>query len=342
MRTLIIGDAHFRSELPYASSFKDGRRGEWEDVKNAILEAAKDCDNVVLMGDNLNSRNNSSTVLREFVEFLKGFGDKQVYVLCGNHERSGGVTAIDFLDRMKHPNWHVYTEPAQVDMGGQTAMMIPYVTPGSLGVKDIAEANALVSRVSLPSDYAFAHHTIQGTTWGGGSWEDVTKFEVTLPLEEMKKKFGLSFAGHIHEKQKLDDRVFVVGSMFTSEVGEHGKSVWIVDGGAVKEIPLPVRPIYKVNVQQAKSYAYIPKNAIVKAVVSDPFFNNTEGRASIREMFAHVDALLIVESYPRQREKMHFEEGALDLSVENMLKVYAEARKIDLATLQHGFDILRK
>ena len=70
MRICIIGDQHFRFQLPYAAAFKDDRRGEWEAVKKTITDAAEYCDGVVFLGDNLNSRHNHSSVNREFVEFV--------------------------------------------------------------------------------------------------------------------------------------------------------------------------------------------------------------------------------------------------------------------------------
>lgn len=352
MRTLIVGDMHFRSELPYAHAFKDGRRGEWEHLKIVIHDEARKCDAVVLMGDNLNSRNNGSTVLREFIEFLKGFGDKPVHILIGNHERAGGFTALDFLDRVKHPNWHVYSEITYVDMGGQTAVMIPYVTPGSLGVADIAEANARVESLMRKADFAFAHHVIEGAAWGGGSWKDVEKFEVTLPLEMMQKYYRHAFAGHIHESQIIGDNyAYLVGSAFTSEVGEEGKYIWILNdfnnpeksevGTNVKRIPLPVRGIYKTffnRLPSDSSILKIPDHSIVKCIVTDRLLNIDK----VKENLKRFDAAIIVEQYPNEREKVHFEEGTLDLGVDNMLKVYADARSINYAELKEGFDIVRK
>ena len=54
MKILVIGDAHFRYELPYASAFEDGRRKEWEEVKKTIHTTAEGCDVIVFLGDNLN------------------------------------------------------------------------------------------------------------------------------------------------------------------------------------------------------------------------------------------------------------------------------------------------
>ena len=88
MKICIVGDQHFRYQLPYASSFKDGRRAEWEGVKEEIYKTADKCDAVVLLGDNLNTRHNHSSVNREFVDFLVrlGLGNKPVYIISGNHE----------------------------------------------------------------------------------------------------------------------------------------------------------------------------------------------------------------------------------------------------------------
>jgi len=67
----IIGDAHFKDNLSYSEYVKDQRIPEKKEILDFIIKSFSDCDSVVFMGDNLNSKNNSSEVIREFVEFVK-------------------------------------------------------------------------------------------------------------------------------------------------------------------------------------------------------------------------------------------------------------------------------
>lgn len=339
MQFLLVGDQHFRNELPYGAAFKDGRRSEWNAVKKAIHRAAEECDAVVLMGDNLNSRHNHSSVIREFVDFLNGFGGKDIYIIAGNHERYGTSTAIDFLREIKNEYWHVFTEVTTVDLGARVTFM-PYMTAGSLGVKDNAEALASLLQSAAGGDILFTHHTISGSKWNGGSAEHLN--EPVLPREVLESRYTHIFGGHIHQQQRLSEQTLVVGNIFPSEVGEVAKSVYIYDTrlNQVIDIPLPVRGIYKTEVADHNLFTGLrfPKASIVKVVITDREANVDLIRRLAKEKF---DASIIVEQYPRERSKVHFEEGTLDLTVDNMLKVYSEARKVEYNDLKEGFDLIR-
>ena len=134
MRILICGDQHWRNELPYGPVISDGRRAEWDAGITEIHKAGEPCDAVVLLGDNFNARHNHSSVIRRFVEFLKGFGNKQVHIVAGNHERYGTETALDFLQTLTdktwgYRNWFVYTAPTSTVVAGVPTFFIPYMTP---------------------------------------------------------------------------------------------------------------------------------------------------------------------------------------------------------------------
>jgi DNA repair exonuclease SbcCD nuclease subunit len=94
----IIGDLHFKESLGYAEYIKDHRVGEKKKILDFIVEEFSDCDAVVFMGDQLNSRNNTSEVIRDFVSFVERFDGKEVFIIKGNHESTPhGRSAIDFM-----------------------------------------------------------------------------------------------------------------------------------------------------------------------------------------------------------------------------------------------------
>lgn len=333
MRILICGDTHFRLEHSYASAFPDGRRSEWEAVKSKIHETAKSCDVVVLLGDNFNLRNNPSVVLREFVEFLKGFEDKPIHILCGNHERTGKNTALDFLQKLNMPNWHVYTDiRSNVQLGDATATFIPYVTPAILGVETKEEAEAII--LDLPKDdLSFVHHTISGTK--------NTEFfnEIILDKNKLEKLFDMSFGGHIHKSERLSSKILVTGNIFTQEVGEPSKSIWIWDTKTkmLEEVSLPVRGIYKIVWEERDSKEFIPLNSIVKCYVTKKETNLD----NVKEFLSNFDTSIIIEQYADERVKTHFEDGGLDLGIDNLLKLYAESKKINYEDLKQGFELIK-
>ncbi len=84
MKILAVGDLHFRNELGYADYIPDHREAEKKGVLDFIVKQAKNHEAVVLLGDIFNARNNSSKVIREVVEFIERFEDKEVYMIAGN------------------------------------------------------------------------------------------------------------------------------------------------------------------------------------------------------------------------------------------------------------------
>lgn len=340
MKILIVGDPHFRYQLPYAAALEDGRRGEWEAVKKMIHDESKTCDITVLMGDNFNSKHNHSSVNKEFIEFLNGFGEKPIYMIAGNHERYGTETALDFIKEMNVPQWSVYTEPHLVTLNDSISLQfLPYMTPGTVGASSNEEARDNVMKMLRPATYLFHHHIVESTKWEGGDSSIVN--ELVLP-SNIEENYQMVFGGHIHQPSQVTAKTWVVGNIFTNEVGEHEKFIFILDTetNSVEKKKLPCRPIHSVDVKQATSYADIPAYSIVKATVRDPFF--VGARAHITGvLFAHVDAFVLVEQFSKQRKRVDLTEaGALDLSIDNLLKVYCEQRKISFPDIRSAFDLL--
>ena len=340
MRILVIGDMHFRVELPYGTAFQDGRRAEWAAVLRTIHDAAKKCDAVVLLGDSFNAKHNHSSVIHEFVSFLKDFGDKEIHIIIGNHSRYGEYTALDFLKRMQHGNWHVYTEPVSVKVAGIDAAMIPFMTPALLGTHTREDGvNKLLN--TLPKgELAFIHHAFHGSNVRGTALDLADFFnEIVLPSEIFSQAYKYTFAGHIHEKQRIDANIIVAGSIFTHEAGEHEKSIWIYDSeakDAITEIPLPIRGIYKIIWESNDDKEALPSNSIVKCYVT----NRQTNLEDVKKYLGFYDASMIVEQYPSERIKTHFEGKLLDLSIDTLLHLFAEAKGLSYQDLKEGFDLI--
>ena len=341
MKILVTGDMHFRYELPYSNSIKDGRKEEWNNVKNVIQLTAKNCDAVVLLGDNFNARHNNSSVIKEFVNFLEEFGEKEVHILAGNHERYGTSTAIDFLKGLK-PNWFIYTEPKLSVVAGQPVMMIPFMNPSLLGVdtkeKGVEELLKLFPINTTP--LAFCHQGIVESVYYGHPVEEWN--EIVLPKKMVEKHFWHTFAGHVHSKQLLFPSIYITGSVFTQEVGELSKSIWVYTSDVnmdtkIEEIQLPVRSIVKIIWEEGEIQD-IPKNSIVKCYVT----KRTTDIEEVKKWLTQFDASIVIEQYDLDRSKAHFESGVLDLSVETMLEKYAEAKNLPLQDLLQGFEIIKQ
>jgi len=323
MRICLIGDNHWRKNLPYGSAFPDERREEWNEVIRTIHKTAKDCEEVVLLGDIFNAKNNPSSVIRDFVEFLKGFGNKQVHMITGNHSISPDGTALDFLQKMEHENWHVYTKPTIVD----NMAFVPFLRSGEYDPSFLSGRKVIA---------LFSHNAVKPST--RGAMIDETQ-EHVWGKEYLELHSDFSAFGHIHDEEKVSDTIQGAGSIFTNVVGEHKRAIWKYDTTTkeTERIPLPVRGIYKVMINEPMNgFDEIPEHSIVKCVVTQ----KGADLVHIEELMKRFDAYMIVESYNEGREKHHFETGAIDISLDSLLKVYAKERKIDYEKLMQGVNLL--
>jgi hypothetical protein len=219
-------------------------------------------------------------------------------------------------------------------------MMIPYMTPALLGVETKEEAiKALFKKFPKgQTPLAFVHHGLTDATIQGLPMDYIN--ELILPREEMEKHFTHIFAGHIHDKQDLSTATIMTGDIFSTATGNYEKSIWTYEetkkGGSITtQIPLPIRGIYKMVWEEKRTK--IPKHSIVKCYVTDRKTDLEE----VRKYLKTFDASMIVEQYPNLRTKVHFEEGGLDLSVDSLLKLYAEAKKLDCGDLKEGFELIK-
>lgn len=337
MKILVCGDLHIKDNLNYSEYIADGRNSEKKEILDFILDSAKDCDHIVFLGDNFHSRNNSSETNREFVEFLEKFKNKEIYVISGNHEKKGnGKTAIDFLGEIKHPNWHVFTRPGVMEFkAGFKVDFLPYMLKSELEVETDEEASRKIIDSLNGGEILFAHHSISDTTFNGISTNSLK--EVVLSKNKLEEKYKLIVAGHIHASGVFGKTV-LAGSVFNNEAGETEKFIWkIKDDLSVEQIKLPGRRIYKLENPTQEKLEKIPKESIVKAIITDKNLDIEK----IKEDLIRFDASLIIENYPNERKKMHdVQNGAFDFSVENLLKLYAKEREISLEKLLTGFALI--
>lgn len=343
---------HMRDSLSYSEYISDGRKTEKETILDFIVKQSSDCEHIVLMGDNFNSRNNSSETNRQFVNLLERFGSKEVYIISGNHEKKGdGKTAIDFIGEIKKENWHVFTSPGSISLitkhqsvGLSTSKQepvfkmdfLPYMLNSELEVENNTEAINLIMKNLDGGDILFAHHSITGSSLKGIKTDLLN--EIVLPREKLEKKYKLIVAGHIHEHQQYK-RVLITGSVFTSEVGETEKFIWKIDDQiGIEKIKVPAREIHKLVDPTPLEITKLPKDSIAKIILTDKKIDPEE----IKTVASGLDAYLLIEDYKDQRKKAHIEEGAsFDFSIEALLKLYSEEKGVNLEKLLKGLELIK-
>ena len=352
MKIGIIGDQHFKDNLSYSDYISDGRKAEKKEVLDFIVETFKDCDHVVLMGDNFNSKNNSSETNRDFIEFIERFENKELYIIAGNHEKKGnGKTAIDFIGEIKKKNWHVFTKPNTISfvikhaaMGPSTLQpnifkldFLPYMHHSELGTENRDESTKKIMEGLKGGDILFAHHTISGSSWNGIKAESLIT-EVVLPKEELEKRYKFVVGGHIHVPQQIGNTL-VTGSLFTGEVGETEKFIYIIDEKLeCKSFKVPCREIHKLTNPTFNQLQKIPKNSIVKVIITVKGLDIEV----LKKYLSEFDAHLLIEDYPSDRKKAHIEEGAFDFTLESLLKLYADEKQIDYSKLLNGLQLINE
>ena len=335
---LVIGDLHLKPLMPYGEYIPDGRKEEKNKVFTALREAAKGCSGIVLLGDQLNSRHNQSEVIREFTELVESFGNKEIYVMAGNHEKLGdGKSAIDYLDEVNKPNWHIITK-AVTQIGDLT--FLPYFYKGELEVKSNEEAKKQIMK-TLPKvgRILFTHMTVSGMRLGGILTDQLP--EVVLDKKDLEKRFQLVVNGHIHEPS-AEGNTINVGSTFTMQTGDLIRRAVIIkltpENITWESIELPVMPIIKLENPTPTTIRNMG-NMFVKAVFTKKL---TPTAMKVIRTNLNTETLhhIILEQYITKRDIIPFDETQ-ELSIDNLLKIYAGQREVDLNRLIAGYELIK-
>ena len=337
----VIGDLHFKDSLGFADHFEDRREGEKKEILTFITDMFEDCDSIVFLGDNLNARNNTSKVIKEFVTFVESFNGKEVYILAGNHEKTGnGKSAIDFLKEIKNPKWHIITnEITTID----DMVFCPYLTKPELETNDNLEALKNLMK-KLPDGKILFHHyavtkgkTVEGL---GISLEHMS--EPVLGEGHLMKKYKLVLGGHVHVPYG-GDNIVGVGSVFNNEVNEIGKFIWKIDMDKLttEQIRLPGRSIFKIEDPTDETLEKISKKSILKVIITNklPILELKE----LKKKLEKFDAYTITEKVVNTKRKMEYKEGEsiLEMGLEDLLKIYAKERKIKPDILRRAYEIIK-
>lgn len=338
-KILVIGDMHWKEHLRYHEYVVGGRDGERADVLQALVDSAQDCDTVVLVGDVFDVKNPPSSVVHMFTEFLERFGDKEVFIIAGNHEKfADGKTALDYLKEVKNKKWNVITDRVSIH-GNMT--FCPYFFKEELGCKTHEEATAKVMDMLQGGEILFSHHAVSDTITVTGQSTNLFP-EVVLPKEQIESRYKLNIAGHIHKPADYG-RSIVTGCTMSNEVGDSEKFAWKITNRTEaitwEKISLPIRPIVKIENPTVVELDKFTSNSIVKAVFTDKANQPTE---EIKERLRQFDAFIILEQYPNERKKLTVSEGAmLDYSVEQLLDLYSKEKKVDKNKLLAAWELIK-
>ena len=342
----IIGDLHFSPSLSYADYIEDGREKERKNILDFIVSSFADCSSIILLGDLLDSITNSPQVIRELTNFIERFSGKNIYIISGNHEKkSSGATALDYLSEIKNKNWHVITKTiTKLQIEGISATFLPFLTKPELEAKNNKEALKEIIKRLEPADILFHHHTMGLDGKIAGLPLDVNMLpEPILPIEELTKKYKLIMSGHIHRSKIISPNVIVTGSVFNSAINEKQKYIYKIDPETLKveQIPLPGRAIYGITDPKENDLKDIPTNSIVKITITKK--RTVDEMEQLKTELKQFDAYILLERIPKTKKKMHYGKGEaiINFDINELLKLYAIEKKIDIALLNRGFNLIK-
>jgi DNA repair exonuclease SbcCD nuclease subunit len=336
MKYLIVGDLHLKEKLGYADYIQDGRQDEKQEVLDRIFNLSKGCQKVVFMGDQLNGRNNPSEVIKEFVKYIERF-KQEIFIIAGNHEKVGdGKSAIDFLKEVKNKNWHIITNEV-VEIDGD--VFCPYFYKGELGCKTNQEGAEKLLKMLPKGKNLFMHHAASGFNLKAIRTDDLN--EIVLPKKELSKKYDNIFLGHIHLSYvDVKANIVYTGSVFTNEVNEGEKFVYTFDGKLkTKEHQLPVRQIVKLEDPEFKDFEKYTRDSILKVILTK--LPTDTGLEKIKSLLSGYDGGILIEDYRIERKVLKFADGDLDLDIMNLIKIYAETKKLDFEKLKAGYELIK-
>lgn len=334
---LAIGDLHAKEHLSY-NNYID-RDAERQEILDFIVDQSKDCESVVFLGDVFDKKDPPATVTRDVANLFERFKGKQLFAIAGNHSKksNGESSSLDFLREIGDKHWRIFTKPqASIEIQGRTVDFLPFMRKGELDVENDEEATMEVMDHLSTADILFAHHAVSDTLANGTETNIFN--EIVLPKKRLEEKYKLILAGHIHTPG-VYGKTIITGSVFNCDMGETEKYVWKINPKdlSVEQIKLPGRGIYKLVDPTVGQIREIPTGNIVKVILTDKNVDIT----TIKDELKPFDASLVVEQYPNVREKVHFEDGALDLDVVSLLNVYAQTKKVDVNLLQAGYSLIQ-
>lgn len=203
-KILCIGDQHFKpSNIPQANVF----------IKKLDAWLSKNpVDAIISMGDLLHTHERLHTQALnkaiEYVDIMSKYAP--TYIQVGNHDGQSNslyLTQNHWLNVFKNrDNITVVDDVTIVDIHNHKITLCPYVPDGKF-------RTALDTKIGEweDSECIFAHQLFDGAKMGAIVAEDVEKWDENNPM---------IFCAHIHDKQWVQENIYIVGSAMQEAFGE--------------------------------------------------------------------------------------------------------------------------
>ena len=219
---LVVGDLHFDYPVRYSAGGGNIYFSAVRDVlRYVVVEVAEEGESVVFLGDIFERKDRIlNRVKNSLIEVLEEGMDKGLsyWFVVGNHDvGEGGEVSVRFL------SWigRVVDEVGVYEIEGTRVLFLPWVS-GKIRVGEC--------------DLVLGHFRVQG----GRAGEFIDSGEECYKVSDFRNVRGWIVDGHYHDRQVVDDRICVVGSVVSVRFGERNdKYVVRVSGGGLEWISLP-------------------------------------------------------------------------------------------------------
>ena len=180
----------------------------------------KGCDAVVCLGDFFDKETLNSEELSALSEL--NFGKVPHWYIVGNHE--AGVESLSFSSAhtMRLSNSMVYQSPESVICGDTEICILPYYTEDRR--KSLIE---IFGNKKCKNRIILSHNDISGIQYG----QYVSS--VGYPLDEIEECCDMFINGHLHNGERITDKVINLGNLtgqnFSEDAISHNHCIMILD-----------------------------------------------------------------------------------------------------------------
>ena len=244
------------------------------------MSKEKNCDLEVCLGDFCDRSDLTDEEISALREIK--WNDIKKYFVVGNHESSQHELTFTTMQAIDNGNISIINRPTGVVIDDNTYYFIPYfIDSDRPSFKEMIDDMKVESR---GKKIVFSHNDIAGINYAGF----ISKSGFNK--EEIESSCDLFLNGHLHNGQKISDKIYNLGSFsahnFTNDSFNYKYGAWILDTGDMSlefiENPFSLN-FYKLNIieeSDLKQLSKIKNNSVLSIRYSIHLANELESELS--------------------------------------------------------------
>lgn len=337
-KVLIFSDLHLHN-WPYGSTVENGRNSRLQ-VQADFLDyianfvSNMEIDMVVFCGDLVHTHGRLDIdVLNVAISGLKKIANRtHCYALIGNHDIKNAN--LDLGELFVATGWTPVARNNGVNAVTYANKKKKIASMGFVSYMEDKKAMKEILTNGPTPDFMFLHNGVQGVPVGSG-------FEIpdeTINPEDMRKNKTLTFTGHYHRHQKVNDNLVVVGSPMQHTWGDSGDERGFIlldtDSGRWKFKPYDYAPKF-VEVKAGTETKEIVNNNYIRVILKKTMDDLDNYRKDLYKLGAKsVEFRVLTRDKPIQ----NFNVASTDI-LQDVISKYEEESKASKETIEIGRQI---